>query len=506
MAVETELKLSLSAAAAGRLRRHPLLASVTPARQRLINCYYDTADLDLLHAGIAVRHRRTAWGWLLTVKSAEPAAGGLARRSEWEAPSQPDAFDFSHVDDKRLRGRLEAWRAALQPAFFTDFQRTTWLLEPAPGVQVELALDRGSIRHGERAEPLCEIELELLAGPVAALFDLARALQAALPLRPEAASKAERGYRLFRDEALQPVRAGRSPVDAGMSPIAAFRAVAFDCLEQLLRNEAGIRAGGDDPEFVHQARVAVRRLRSAMRLWQPLLPDDFLAAFRPAWRAFAQLLGEARNQDVFATETLPLLAASFPGYPVLKRLAAAAGRQRERSARAVRAAFAAPPSGRLALDFSAAVHALPELAVPAPLADFGERRLRRLARRAARLASVAAGEPAAQHRLRIAVKQLRYALECLAPLYRRRRLRRYQAATAELQALLGALNDIHVAGTLVVGYRLRSGGDLLGGWFGGRSALLSARLPAALDALAQAPAPWRKKRRGKGRRTKRGKR
>lgn len=500
MAVETELKLALSAAAAGRLRRHPLLAAVKPTRQHLANCYYDTPDLALLDAGIALRHRRTAWGWLLTVKSAEPAAGGLARRSEWEAPSQPDTFDFSHVDDKRLRRKLQALQPRLQPAFFTDFQRTAWLLEPAPGVRVELALDRGSIRHGERQEALCEIELELVAGPVSALFELARALQAELPLRPEAASKAERGYRLFRAQPPRPVRAGRSPLAAGMAPRAAFAAVAFDCIEQLLRNEAGAGAG-DDPEFVHQARIAVRRLRSALRCWAPLLPADFLATYRPAWQAVGRQLGEARNLDVFVTGTLPPLLARYPSEAGLRRLLDVVGRRRQRAQRALRAFFAAPAFGRLVLEFSAAVHGLHEHGsnggTALPLAAFAADRLQRRARAVHRLAAGIAAAPETHHRLRIASKRLRYALEFLAPLYARAALRPYLGAVAEMQELLGQLNDIQVARTIVAGTRPVTRADCLRGWLDGQEALLLEQLPAALATFLAAPRPWRSSRRKK---------
>ncbi len=491
MSIETELKLSLSAAGAAALRRHPRLAATRPASQRLANCYYDTPDLDLLQAGIALRHRRTARGWLLTVKSAEPAAGGLARRSEWEAPSQPGVFDFSHVDDKRLRRRLERLAPALQPAFVTDFRRSVWLLEPAPGVQVERALDRGGIRHGERSAPICEVELELLAGPVSALFDLALALQADLPLRPEAASKAERGYRLFRDEPLRPARAGTSPLAEDMAPLAAFRAVAFDCLDQLLRNEAGACAG-DDPEFVHQARVAVRRLRSALRFWAPVLPEDFLVAWRPRWRDFAQRLGAARNLDVFAGEVLPPLLAAFPDHPGLCALPAQIARQQARSRREVRTALAAPVSGRLVLEFSAALHALPDGKARPALAAFARRRLRRLARGVERRAEALAAAPETHHALRIAAKRLRYALEFLAPLYPPKALRRHLDRAAVLQDALGRLNDIHFAETFIAGRRGMTDVDLLRGWLAGQAALLHEGLPAALRAFLRSAPPWRR--------------
>ena len=132
MAVETELKLSIRRAR--QLRRH----RCSPASSRNASALPTPTTT---HTG--ARSQATPdclappadrLGQLLTVKSAEPAAGGLAQRSEWEAPSLPGAFDFSHVDDRRLRAQLEELTPALLLVFSTDFLRTTWLLEPAPGI------------------------------------------------------------------------------------------------------------------------------------------------------------------------------------------------------------------------------------------------------------------------------------------------------------------------------------------------------------------------------------
>lgn len=497
MAVETELKLSLPAGALPALRRHPLLAGVSPTRQRLDNTYYDTPALDLKRARIALRHRRLAWGLLLTVKSAEPAAGGLARRSEWEAPSLPGAFDFSHVDDKRLRERLEALVPELKPAFTTDFLRTTWIVAHA-GARIEVALDRGEVRCGGAVDPICELELELLEGPASALFDLALALQADLPLRPAVASKAERGFRLFTQAPYAPFRAGASPVTAAMSPVAAFAAVAMTCIEQLQRNEAGVLQGGD-PEFVHQSRVAIRRLRSALRFWAPALPEGFREYFDPSWQALARVLGDERNLDVFAGHALPPLLVRFPERAALRRLAAAAVRRRAACRRATRAAFEHPEYARLVLQFVAAVQALDVGAEKGAetgkdMADFARRQLARTLRQVRRRGAAIDGDQEAHHRLRIAFKRLRYSLEFCAALYPQGCLRRYLGAASEMQEVLGDMNDIAVAAGIAAELRGVGGDPLLAGWFAGRAELLGELLPGALAGFLEARPPWKGRR------------
>lgn len=286
MATETEIKLSLSARAASALAKQAMLSNIERQRQLLINTYYDTQDKRLRRERMVVRHRQKGRQWLLTVKTAPMLTAGLAQRSEWEVPSRPGEFDFSHIDGG-VRDLLESLRDDLQPAFTTHFMRDTWLLEPHAGVRIELALDRGWIEARGQRQTIREIELELLAGEVGDLFELVAELQASLPLHPESSSKSERAYRLLADLPLTAVKALPVPTEAAMSRIGAFRLIALSCLNHLQNNEAGV-CRSDDPEFVHQARVAIRRLRSAIRLWQPLLQRLSLpASIRSGtiWRA-----------------------------------------------------------------------------------------------------------------------------------------------------------------------------------------------------------------------------
>jgi triphosphatase len=319
MANETEIKLSLSTRTAGQLAKHAMLAGIESHRQLLINTYYDTPDKRLRHERIVVRHRQKGRQCLLTVKTAPGLAGGLAQRSEWEVPSRRGEFDFSQVDNRSVRDLLEAICDELQPAFTTHFWRNTWLLEPRAGVRIELALDRGWIDARDRRETIREVELELLAGQVSDLFTAVSELQARLLLHPEACSKSERAYRLLADAPAGATKALACASEATMPTIAAFRLLALACVNHLQSNEKGV-CESSDPEFVHQARVAIRRLRSAIRLWQPLLPESFVARFDPLWQELATRLGDTRNWDVFHAETLPGLAEAFPGRGEIDRL------------------------------------------------------------------------------------------------------------------------------------------------------------------------------------------
>ncbi len=488
MATEIELKLQLTPQAARQLPSHPLLAGIKPQRQHLLNTYYDTPTLELHDRRVALRFRKKGWQWLLTVKSAEPASGGLALRSEWETAAHPGDFNFSHVDNPELRVFLDNAVPQLQPIFTTDFHRTIWHV-PFGESTIEMAVDRGNVESHGRKTPICEIELELLNGGIADIFGLTRKLQDTLDLRPAIASKAERGYALFADAPETPFRAKAAPLDASLRPIAAFRNIALGCLEHFQRNERGLIAS-DDPEYVHQARVALRRLRSAIKLFAPILPADFVAAYGQTWQTLAGALGETRNWDVFVSETLPPIVTAFPKHRDASRLRREGIRRARQARAAVAHMVALPEYPRLIVEFTAAVYALQDL-LPQDLENFARQRLKTRARQASRLAERHAElEPLERHRMRICFKKLRYAVEFFAPLLPPKRLKPYLQALSRLQDELGLINDHVTAQTLLDEALQKRPAGPLHGWIAGRHALLIGELPEALENWLGQKAPW----------------
>lgn len=509
MSQEVELKMRLSPAQAGRLPSHPALAATTPQKFRLLNTYFDTPDLALRQHGIALRLRRKGWDWLMTVKGGNPgsqsAPGGLARRNEWEARTQPGEFDFGIVTDDDLREFLEAQRPRLEPLFTTDFTRFAWTINQ-PGASIELALDRGHIAARGNADakhptrlPLCEIELELINGDsVDALFDLAIELATDLRLHPEAASKAERGYTLASAEAARPDKAVASPVRPEMSPVEAFRAVALACVLHLQRNEAGAIAG-ENPEYVHQARVAIRRLRSALRLFAPVLPATFIEIYSPRWRDVASSLGGARDWDVFLEETLAPLESAFPEDADLARVRQRGEAIAARAKGSAGSALNRPEYSQLLLAFTAALFRLEPPPIearksrrPPGLRKFARRRLQKRALQVEQLAGEHGRMNATRrHEMRIAFKKLRYALEFFTPLLPPKRVRAYQCSLAHIQDLLGQLNDLATATRLIKELHPKDEPSLTRGWLAGRSALLIDSLTPALRDFIAARKPWR---------------
>lgn len=502
MAEEIELKLTLPEAAQRALLRHPLLKQAARKEvHRLTNLYYDTPDLALRHRGIALRLRAKGKRWLQTVKCAGKEAGGISTRPEWETP-YAGHFDFSMIDDAEVRAWLERPKIAarLAPVFETRFRRIAWTFELPRGTRIELALDRGWIAAAGRREPISEIEIELITGAAEALFALAQTLAERIPLFPAPLSKADRGYALFMQTTPAPERAKPIPLSAAMSPHAAFSAIALACLDQLQRNHAPALES-DDPEYIHQMRVALRRLRAALRLFRSLLPADYSARMRPLLRELMQPLGRARDYDVLLAEIAQPVLAALPEEPRLAALIGSITERRSAARRHARHLLRAPRYGQIVIELLALAHGITaaELegrateasadVVTAELPAFAQKRLKRLRRSVLALASEAdAAKPETLHALRIGIKRLRYALEFFAPLAAKKPTRRLLERLAELQDVLGQINDLANAGALLMACAgsdpaLREAVSLIAGWHGPRYQKLLAAVRDDIERL-----------------------
>ena len=447
MSQEIEIKLSVPEEHALRLwevlAHHP---HDKPVTQRLFSAYYDTPERALKAAGAALRLRREGGRWIQTVKSAGHVAGGLHQRAEHEVELAAQLPSFPAIAEAGFRDLVadRRLREALTVAFTTEFNRASTLFRPAAGEVVEVSFDRGVIAAGDRREPICEIELELKSGPPRSLFDLALEIAAALPVRLDNRSKAERGYALAANLKPAPVRAAPAALTAQMTVQEAFVALASQCLAHIQANEDGLLQGRD-PEYLHQARVGLRRLRSVFRVFGAPVAGEPFAPLLEQLKALGQTLGIARDWDVFVNEILMHAVREVTDHPGIADLRKRARAARRRADQAARAAVAAPAYTGMLLRLSATLNAgswrghsahaaaaLPQFAAAAMA-----RQHSRVVKRGRGIEKLAFGD---LHRLRIAVKRLRYSAEFFLPLAPKK-ARNYVRALSELQDLLGRFND-----------------------------------------------------------------
>lgn len=496
MAIETELKLTLAPADMRRLARHALLRSLSsgrPVTRRVYNQYLDTPDFQLQQRAMALRLRRIGDHWLQTLKGGGAMRAGVHMREEWETPVAGEALDFSALKQAgaRLPRRL---REAVQPAFVTDFTRTTRRLV-FEGAEIEVCLDAGEVRVGDAAHVICEVELELLSGEVTALFKLAQRILDVVPARLETVSKAEQGYRLLGAATARPARAELARWGAETDAATYWRSAVWACMEAALRNLPGALQG-DESEFVHQLRVALRRLRGVLRSVARQHASPALAELRRQTGVVCAGFGRVREWDVMLNEVLPPLLRQCPDEPGLADLQVAAQRRRDELHDGL-AREAGPALQRVLLGLALWLQDEAywrDPAFGAPLPALLANRLARLDRRVRHGAALGPDTPLEQlHALRLRAKQLRYLTEAYAAGCPVTTAGRYVAALARVQARLGALNDLAAGDRLLQDLRERRHAGAIAfvrGWLAAGAQRERSKLPASLARFKRCKPCW----------------
>jgi CHAD domain-containing protein len=317
-------------------------------------------------------------------------------------------------------------------------------------------------------------------------------------------SKAERGDRLARDLDIGPVvKAGAGvQLERTQSADAALHGVLAHCLAQILPNASQVADGRCSDEHVHQLRVGLRRLRSALRFF-----DGWTAPVDATWAVrlavlFGQL-GVARDRDALAESLLPALREA--GAPLFELPPAPAGPTPTELLRANEATLllldllAGQIEGQAATaqgprEGQEGAAGVLDMASPAPvaLADAAGARLQRWHRRVVRAAArYAELDDNARHTLRKRVKRLRYAVEFVASLYKAKAVAGYLKRLAPLQDSLGRYNDLCVG---LATYRDAVGDDPRAwfaiGWLTARREVLLAESAAALGDFARCKPFW----------------
>lgn len=347
---EIELKLHVHAGDLGRIAGLPALTALAagpPVSHHLRTVYFDTPDLTLARDGVALRVRRENRHYVQALKTmageSSADSAGVSVRREWEWPLGTETPDLGLLDADGAGGLIpEDVRGRLAPVFATDFRRTVLLLRPDSKTTVELAVDDGEIHAGNRSARISEVELELKGGRVGRLFELALLLQRFVPVRVGTENKAEVGYRLLTGYGSRPV----VPPAPALSPVTttaeAFRHILRHGLAQVLANEACVLSGGD-PEGLHQIRVALRRLRLALRLFRTVIVADGVVELRREIAWLQQRLRAARAWDVVLT-----LVENAPA-----GLRAAVAEERQPAAEAAAHALSGNRASRLVLTLGA---------------------------------------------------------------------------------------------------------------------------------------------------------
>ncbi|MEO8387956.1 CHAD domain-containing protein [Polaromonas sp.] len=496
---EVELKFVVPPSKRGAISR--ALRSSPCRTQRLQSIYYDTADDRLEAQGQSVRLRKEGRGWVQTAKA--PTDDPFCRLEHnvsvvvSRGRSSPE-LDLALHDGTLVGAALRATLgdasqglndAALVERFRVNVSRMA-RTESARGTLIELALDTGVILAGGQSIPICEFEMEMKAGSEVELIRQATTWSSENGLYFSTLSKSEQGFRLAHGGSEgRPVTAIDAAVKLNVDAAGFLVATLANCLRQVLENASEIATGASDEEFVHQLRVGLRQIRTALRELRGLGPEA-----EPAWeRSFARAARElGAHRD--AVTVVPAIRAAM----------IAAGLKWDgepKSASLIRS----PQSVVRDAEFQQTMLAI--LAFCRSQSDQGMQDRR--ARRALRAKLVRAIEAlhrklvrdaplfsslslAHQHRVRKLVKRLRYLSEFTAPLFDAERVKRYLDSWRGAQEALGEYNDYRVGlAAFSADLQVESRAKSALRWFALRLRDCVKRCERTLHKAAKAPVFWK---------------
>ncbi|HEV7880432.1 CYTH and CHAD domain-containing protein [Bradyrhizobium sp.] len=467
MGIENEVKFEASTrdlrklAAARILRRSD---GELPRHKYLVSTYFDTPKLLLRKSGVSLRVRQAGNKRVQTIKTVN--VGISLGRGEWEHKLQGDEPDLRAARGTALEPLLSGkLKRDLEPIFATHVRRTFLPLRSGKS-QIELALDEGHVRAGQKSSPLAEVELELKKGTASDLFKAARLVAGLAPVKLALKSKSEHGYDLIADQPSRAFHGSKIILEHDASITAAFQVIGRSVLKHIAANEPAVRAA--DPEGVHQMRVGVRRLRAAIAVFSELLGCNQTEQIKGDLKWLAGKLGPVRDLDVFLRSKIELFEGSDSPTAGLPELKSELIYRRDIAAESAKAAITTARYRLLVFNILEWIEDGKWLKQPRShenrkirpfAADLFERRTRKARRKAKRAGEV---DPHARHKLRIAIKKLRYALYFFETLYSHdgsaKALSRYKKHLKDLQDNLGALNDIAVHQKLATKLAAGSGG------------------------------------------------
>ena len=453
---EVEMTLRIEPDKLGKIQRSSWWRGLELAgRKSLHSVYYDTPDQQLRDCKITLRTRVDGSAIVQTVKMLNGSSDSVSRR-EWEALVPDPIPNPALVVDPALPQDFRKLTSAdLQPVFDVDVKRETRRVASGRA-KIDVSLDNGALIAGKRREPVHEIVLKLVAGNLKDLFSETRRISDSVDGRLHARSKADLGYALIDGDPQPWSRPYKLRLTPGLTAGESFRLIILNSFAHLTANDDCARLNLH-VEGVHQCRIALRRLRSAFKIYKPLLDRKRVAPIEDAVRWLGKILGAARDLDVLETELLNPAIEALGNADHLAPLLASLSVKKAKAYDQVTQALASARYRCLLIDLYALGHA-DDLrknredgpSLDQPISDLASSALstahRKLLTRGAGFETLSKSE---RHDVRIALKRLRYALDFFDSVFDGEHKKKFVKRLTRLQDDLGRMNDVAAAETML---------------------------------------------------------
>ena len=439
--LEVELKFQIPLSYQKQIYQLFLSKNVRPIS--LYAQYYDTPERHLAEQKFSLRQRLEDTHWIQTLKA--PSGHHLERfeleidLGELDNPALDLKIYQSNPQAKKLLQQVLGKQAKnLITQFETDVERLVYVVH-YNRAEIEVSLDRGEIRHDDQTLAIYEIEFELKQGSIQDLIKFIQPWVKQYHLWLDVRSKAQRGDLLAQDLKIAPAQFA-SPLQLKQkdSTDCALKQIVNNVLQHFLPNATAIAAEQYNSEHVHQTRVAIRRLRSALRVF-----SDWSTDADPEWqeqlRTLFRQLGSTRDRDALSEGLLPQLQQAGAPFVQLPDVPEDNSIPIDESLRSLDAV-------NLILALLQFVHQPCVTKQKTQLKKDIAKKLQKLHQQICKDADhFLELDIELQHRTRKRVKRLRYCIEFIASLYPGKDVKNYLKDLKPAQESLGQFNDLNVA-------------------------------------------------------------
>ena len=417
--------------------------------------YYDTKERHLAQKSVALRVRRANGAAKVTVKADNNSSGGLMDRMEWERPVTGEGLDLTALPEEARQALGAETEPALAPALSIDTERHSLNARRggAGALLVQAVADSCRVSADQARAEFAECELELLEGDSTQFFALAAEVHARCPLPMSGLAKVQQAKRLVGGEKPAVYKIPKFSLTQGQSLHEALRDIFTRCVGNIVDNQEACLEGSD-PEGVHQMRVSLRRLRSALLIYRKYLARGAVGWIDPELQWLANALGPARDWDVYVTETL----ARVQGYGIdetaHQALRAAAEDRRQAAYAQVRTTLQSDRFAKLIFRLTSFTALQGWLLDPSDLSDplhkpLGKTGKKVLKQRYTKV--MKAARPLAEmdmksrHKVRLKLKSLRYAVDFMREVYPGPKTQAFMKTLHRLQDDFGQQSDVSEA-------------------------------------------------------------
>lgn len=439
---EVELKFQIPLSHQKKLYQLFLAKDASPIS--LYAQYYDTPEHHLAKNNMSLRLRLEGTHWIQTLKA---SSHHHLERFELEvdlgALKKPildlEIYQSYPQAKERLQHTLGKQAKNLIMQFETDVNRLVHVIHD-DHTEIEVSLDRGEIRHDQQKLGIYEIEFELKKGTIQDLIKYTEPWIKEYHLWLDVRSKAQRGDFLAQNlELILPQLATILQLDQSANKDSALKKIVNNCLQHLLPNTTAIAGEHYNSEHIHQTRVAIRRLRSALHVF-----GDWSSAADPNWQeqlaTLFRQLGSTRDRDAITESILPQLQQAGAPAIQLPRV------PEDDDSISIAESLRSPDFTYLILALLQFVHQPTERVKKSNLKKDIVKKLQKLHQQICQDADQFLElDVASRHRTRKRLKRLRYCVEFIAALYPNKKVKNYLQSLKPAQESLGQYNDLMVA-------------------------------------------------------------